>query len=114
MRVVIRQPCFDVDDERARIQIQRPLAFNNGIFLTTHETEKLSIPMMSNRIVGIQLDSSLKLRFCSAPVPVITELHVRERGMRLGEIVIQSERLLGRRARLRKNSAGSDIADHAE
>ncbi|MNC99088.1 hypothetical protein D3C83_172530 [compost metagenome] len=50
---------------------------------------------MGNRIVGIELDSSLEMIIRCGPVPVIIGDDGRKRGMCLTEVAVDGKRLFG-------------------
>src|SRR5438132_13002783 len=66
---------------------------------------------MSFSIGWVQLNRSLEFQLRSGPVPIIVEFHKCQRSVRLGECVINSERLYRRLLGLWHSFARSDGTD---
>jgi hypothetical protein len=88
---IVWQSRLHVDDERERIQLQRLPIFDDGVFLATHESQILCIPLVSGSIAWTDLEGSLEFSFRPSPVPVIPEFHIGEGGVPFREFSIQFE-----------------------
>ena len=60
--------------------------------------------------VGVEFDGPFRLPFGAVPVPVVPKVHERQRGMRLGERVVEFQRPDGGRFGLRQEVSGTLVA----
>ena len=100
----VKQPAeAGIGEQRQRIEFLRLLQFDPGFIEAAHPGQKIAVPLVSGRVVGIQLNRAFEFGFGSRPIPVITLPHQRQRNVRLGQGVIQLHCLHGCRLRVLPN-----------
>src|SRR5215813_10671115 len=87
--------CIPVDDRREWIQFLGSSDFSKSFFVPSHYRQILGVPLMCFRVTWTEFSSSLESTLGCRPVPVIKQVHGRQRGVCLGEIVIPFQRLRG-------------------
>src|SRR6185436_6371264 len=70
----------------------RAVDLGNGFVKPSHRAQVLRIPLVSRRIVWIQLNRSLEFSFRSREVPVVACENIPKRCMRLGKLSIKRKR----------------------
>ena len=102
-----------VDDRRHRIERQRlaPLALR--LVEAAHGGEELGVPLMRGGVVGIQFDRASVFALRGVPIPLVRVDRIRQRRVRLGQLIVDRQRLLRRRPRAReglfRRQPGPDI-----
>ena len=89
------------DNERDRVQLQRSVRLRKRLLEPAHVAEADGIPMMGRREAWLQFDGASELGLRPSPIPIIEELHSSQRGVRLGEMLVQLQRFESRGARRR-------------
>ena len=65
----------NVDDGRCRVELLGALYLREALFVPSHGREKLGIPLVRGRVVGLQVERAAELALRVGPVPL-----VRKRG----------------------------------
>jgi len=91
------------ENQRERIQFERALHFLNGFRVPAQRQQQhVGVPVVGQRVVGIQLRGAFEFLFGALPVPIRIDLHGGERSMGFRQAVVQFERLLGSETRVGK------------
>src|SRR5206468_5910665 len=80
------------DDELDGIQLQRTIRLGERLPEPAHVPEADGIPVMSRREAWLQLDRPFELGLRPGPIPIVEELHSPQRGVRLGELLVDLKR----------------------
>src|SRR5438105_9718985 len=90
-----------VDAKRERVKLKRAPTLRDGLVEPAHHHQIERVEVVYLIELGIQPDGALGLSFGAGPITVIDQFERRISCMRLGESVVQLQRLHYRRLGLR-------------
>ena len=93
---------------RHRIELQHAPRFRDRLIRPAKGREQISIVVMRGRIAWIELDRAVEFLFGDAPVELV-QPQMAERGMRIGERVVEPQRLEHRAVRQREGVARQQV-----
>src|SRR5437762_5385549 len=96
-------PKIGSDDDRQWIELKSTFSFRNGaIKLTNGQQRPITKPMVRRRVIRIQSDRTLKFPDRAREIEMMNTQTESQRGVRLGQIIVDLQSLLRRRLGQRK------------
>jgi hypothetical protein len=92
-----------VEDERERINLQRPPYLGQRFLVSAETHEQLAVPVMRGRVIRIQFDGALVLAFRPGEIVVVVDDDVTVRGVRFRQVVVERQGFPRGFSRLRHN-----------
>ena len=75
---IIELAVICIDNERERIDVLCLLNLGDSCFRSSCRDQIVSIAVMRNRVIGIQIDGALVFTLRSVPIPVVIKLAIRK------------------------------------
>src|SRR5262245_1326982 len=82
-------------DRRKRVEFQFKLGFADGFIKSAHIRQKSGIPVMQDRVIGLQFERALEFPLGQRPVPVIVADDLAHRSVRFGQALVYFQSLRG-------------------
>ncbi|MCB1036448.1 MAG: hypothetical protein KDD47_21660, partial [Acidobacteria bacterium] len=98
------------DHQRKGIQAMRPASAGHRLLVTTERCEHEPVPMMSRGVAVVERQGPQEALLRLAPMPVVDEAGIGQRGMGLGQVSVQTDGPAGGFPGLRKGCRRRRVA----
>ena len=96
-RIIENRSHILINDEREWVDLLRVCFFRERISVSSNCCKVTGVPVMTESVSLIKLESVFEFLFSSGPIPVIKSDDVSDRSLRLNERVVDLQRLCCRR-----------------